>query len=207
VLETDVLHKISKMSCTVESSQVKSNGVSSHWPASGTVILVERNIAKDRFFVNGTLLPDGPASVLSLVLWLNVMAGDNDALFGTDEMKKVGDSWPYRADRVKDIAPERVGMVRLVAITNVNGQSCLEIEANLHSSKLDSNFNPGAGKLRAVKQEYTFNQLVPVDSARPHVREIGKEKTLVELEVSTAKGPGLKNVAIEVMTERWFGEQ
>ncbi len=207
VLETDALHKISKMSCTVESCQVRSNGVSSRWPAKGTVIIVERNPARDRFFVNGALLPDGPASVLSLVLWLNVMAGDNDALFGTDGTKKVGDSWPYRADRVKNLGPQRLGTVRLVGVTNVNGQSCLEIEANLRSTNLDANFNPGAGKVRSVNQEYTFNQLVPVDSSRPHVREIGTEQTLVELDVQTAKGPGSKNLAIEVVTERWFDQQ
>lgn len=207
VLETDALHKISKMSCTVESCQVKSNGISSRWPARGTVIIVERNPARDRFFINGALVPDGPASVLSLVLWLNVMAGDNDALFGTDGMKKVGDSWPYRADRVKNLGPERLGTVRLVGVTNVNGQSCLEIEANLRSTNLDANFNPGSGKVRSVNQEYLFGQLVPVDSSRPHVREIGREQTLVELDVQTAKGPGVKNLAMEVVTERWFEQQ
>jgi hypothetical protein len=207
VLETDAIHKISKMSCTVETSVVKSNGVSARWPTSGTVIVVERNPSRDKFFINGTPLPDQRASTLSLVLWLNVMAGDSDDLFGTDGLKKVGDSWPYHAERLNDSSSHRTGNVRLVGVTNVNGIACLEIEARLQSTNIDSNFSTGTGKLRSANEEYTFNQLVPVDPARPHIREIGTEKALVTMDMPAPKGPAMKEVTMEVTSERWFGTQ
>jgi hypothetical protein len=77
----------------------------------------------------------------------------------------------------------------------------------LHSTNLDSNFNSAPGKVRSANEDYTFNQLVPVDAARPHIREIGTEKALVTLDVPTPKGPATKEVAIEVTSERWFGNQ
>jgi hypothetical protein len=207
VLQTDSIHKISKMSCAVQSCLVRSNGVSRPLFTNGTVVVVEQGFPKDSFSVNGNLLSKQTADLLSLVLWLNVMAGDSDDLFGTDDLKKVGDSWPYHAERLHDPTPRRAGRVQLVAITNVNGQSCLEIQANLHSTGLDPTINPGSGNLRSTSQEYTFNQLVPVDNSRPRIREIGVEKTFATLDLLTPRGPASKNVAMEIVTERWFGNK
>jgi len=206
VLQTDTIHKISKMSCTVESCLVRSNGISKPLFTNGTVVVTEQGFPKDSFFVNWSLLPKQAADLLSLVLWLNVMAGDNDELFGTDELKKVGDTWPYHAEKLNEPTLHRIGKVQLVAVTKVNSQMCMEVEANLHSANINFTIDPKA-TLRSANQEYTFNQIVPLDSSRPHVREISVEKTFAKIDVPTPKGIALKDLTMEVVSERWFGQQ
>ena len=120
---------------------------------------------------------------------------DDDA-FGTDEKKKVGDSWKINAkalaesaknDKV-EIDPKNVsGKMTLTGIVKAGGQKCLEIkgEFTVKGLKAPADF---PRNLRVTKSEMSgrVHSKIPVDTSLPEV-ENNMVMTMI-MEVRSRRG-------------------
>lgn len=123
-----------------------------------------------------------------------IKATTDDDVFGTKEPRAVGESWSIDLSKLADeelaFEPDGAsGTTRLVAVRNVGGIECLEIEAELSIPKARLKDAPEGAKMLATKLEGRFYGSFPTDTKLPVLQSGMVMDIDFKMEVPSEQGP------------------
>jgi hypothetical protein len=145
VLEVDELKREKKLSLLVSKSVMYTNVNDKEEEAlpKGTQIIAQRRDGKKEFLIDGKIANEDIAKMLDLFITFPATQATDDDIFGTNERKKVGDSWAVNSvNALKDLASDGIvvdlakieGSTKLERIVEVEGIKCLLLSASIEVS-------------------------------------------------------------------------
>jgi hypothetical protein len=163
---------------TVRRLVKESGGVSLELAKPGAVITA-RLAGRERLFelLGARLAPDLQQALAAAVPLRADDEPTDDDRFGTEQRRRVGESWTANAALIASSGPASVtfdprnvtGTVTLASIKPVNGQPCMEVRWKLearHGSWKPGSLPPGFAATNS-SMSVTGSLLVPVDTALP----------------------------------------
>jgi hypothetical protein len=117
--------------------------------------------------------------------------GDDD-IFGTPQPRAVGERWSINVEKMKDDSMEfdpqgASGFTRLVAVRQVAGVECLELEAALTIPRADFNTPEGA-KLLESRMSGRFWGLFPTNTKLQSVSQGQSMDVVFKMEAQSPNG-------------------
>jgi hypothetical protein len=206
VLEVDKNGEPSKITLTMDKCSVKEGETAAaEVLPKGTVVSAFVKGMKTIFEVNGKAVEPATEEALKLVIHLGTGGSGNDAGFGTNQRKKVGEQWPINAEvaaqdaqrhDIKISKDDIKGTVKLVGAVKVGATECLDIQAEFTADRIKAPLPPGV-KLENATLKATFAGKFPVDASlrAPEVSE-SMEITMLARSEPNADGP---TVVVEVV--------
>ena len=204
-VEVDGKGNPTKVSVTIERCQKVTGSAQKDLLAKGDVLLAEMKEGKTGFSLkeSGGVSPE-VEKALQLVLDLHDprLAGD-DAMFGTQDAKKVGDSWNINPEvTAKDLntvglpvkAADITGKATLANSEKVDGVDSILVKAEFGVTKMQGDLPEGA-KLEDGHLEGKYSTTLPVDPALQGTSEASSTKLTT---VVAAKNPD--GVEVKVQT-------
>lgn len=185
--------RASKAMLTIVSCAAERNGARSELFPAGTQLLLAMGDDGDLWSVGGEPVAPDVAKLLKLVN--GIPAGDesDDAVFGTKERKRVGDSWPIDTARAAEsfrepgltIADDGVsGEARLVAVKKAGGVEAMTVEATMVMEGIGLEMPPGFEVVEG-RLDAKFVGTFPLD-----VRRARLDETMTGSMLMVAKGSG-----------------
>ncbi|QOV89866.1 hypothetical protein [Humisphaera borealis] len=181
---------------------------------AGTVVVVSWDKAKKSvwFTMDGQALPDDVGDLLELAVSVSDPEGaTDDAIFGTNEKRQVGDSWPIDAAvaakefgrmgmKIKE--EDLFGQTTLVEKTDAHDAPAMVIKTEFKARSLAS--DPKADnkiKVQSGNMTITTTVTMPVDITAPATKAEMKMKLSRELVGQNDDGKELR--AIETIDREW----
>ena len=166
VIEVDSLGRETKISSTIEKFTKTTGGVTKDLLPKGTVLV---SSAPGTHQVNGVAVDPEVAKALSMAVQLSKGGAGDDAIFGTKEAKKIGDSWDANAAAMKEdlgktfggAALDFAGRTTLVNVVKSGSGDVLKIQAKI-TGKVTPPLPPGF-TVDASALEVTLAGDLPVD--------------------------------------------
>ncbi len=184
-----------RVSVTIQKCAKLTGAAEKNLLEKGDVLIAEMKDGKTRYTLKdaGGVTPEVERA-LQLVLALHdPKTSVDDALIGTAEAKKVGDSWPISSENVaKDLqiagmpakAQDTTGTATLAEAKKVDEADAIVIKAEFKVSSLTGDL-PNGGKLADGKFEATYSVTLPVDaSLQPSSESSGSKLTTVVSETN-----------------------
>jgi len=161
---------------TVDRASVVSGGTTKELLPKGTVLVAERGAGGTTFQVDDAPAAADVGRLLKMLINLESDEGINDdAVFGTKQRRKVGETWPVNAEAMAaDMAekahlkldPKNVtGATKLAAIVQVDGRAAMQIATEFSIKDVAPNLPPGM-VLDSSEFKATFGGVFPVDTAK-----------------------------------------
>lgn len=183
VLEVDEKGHATKAAYTVEKCVRKSGGNETELLAKDRVIIVDsenghKNLSSER----GELAREA-RQALDLVTSIHSEKSDDDAVFGTTEEKRIGDTWPINVEAAMPDMESKFrisrndlsGETKLVAEKNINGIKCLEFATKIKAKNIHPSVPRGA-KISDAELSASYRSVVPVDLSQKILAESGVSK-------------------------------
>jgi hypothetical protein len=135
----------------------------------GTKLLKSPVDEKWQYTVDGTPVSEEAKDALETLLGSSVGAVGDDDIFGSKEPRAVGERWSINVEKMKeddlDFDPQgAAGSTRIVAVRQVDGVECLEIEAEMTIARVDFKGIPKDAKVHESKMSGRFLGLFPTNT-------------------------------------------
>ncbi len=177
VLEVDKEGHSIKESVLVNSCSLKIGDEKSAPFEKGTIITVSVKDNKMVFDIDGKPVDEKIAAALTLVESVYTGGASDDEVFGTNEKKKIGDSWKINTENIPedmarhDIKVDRKnidGSARIEKIEKSGDLECLLIAAEMSIKDIVPKLPEGL-KVESSAMLNTFTALFPVDVSVPRL--------------------------------------
>lgn len=211
VLEVDGRGDVRKLKITVGQCVGTEDDRQRELVRKGAVIVVTAGEKDPSFSIDGKPADKDTADLLELIFPLREDKGpDDDAIFGTREKKRVGESWPINpaaaAEDLKAIGgqakPENIrGSFKLAAVERHDGRAVLKLEGRMEVTDFlppRPDDLPGDVTLEPSSATFQITTLMPVDPALPSPSE---SSTMVFTTPMTRTADG-QPVKLQVVTRR-----
>ena len=173
VLEVDGSRIATKLSVVVSRFVVARDGKENEQEAlaKGAQIVAQWEQGETVFFVNGKKASEDIAVILLDFFPSHTTKATDDEIFGTNERKKVGDTWPVNSikaaadlsSKVSEISPENIkGITKLEKIVENEGIQCLRINGNIEFNGAELPV-PAGMALEKAAVSATFTGDFPID--------------------------------------------
>jgi hypothetical protein len=210
VLAVDIKEQAYKVAYTVTKFTKTERGITTDVFKPGTVILTDGSQENDKQIgIKDGAIGNDARETAGLVLPTHrPNSVSDDDVFGTKEMKTIGDNWPINAAAAAEdlkkanilSAATLAGAVSLVSKGTVDGKECLNLSAELNADGIVVNngppgFVPETGSMRA-----TLRGCLPID---PAVRSRKEDAELVgRFRVKGSAGTPNDGISLEVTSTR-----
>jgi hypothetical protein len=171
VLDVDTSGEPVRLALTVSKFTKAENGATSELLKSGSVVLVDGG-AQAPASLKGGQISDEARSAFNVIYSPHKPgAATDDDVFGTNEPKAFGESWPINAELASEdlkksgiqISPEHLkGKTELVSKDRVGEADCLKVRAELMASGVAMKDLPAGATLDEGTMQATFDGCVPI---------------------------------------------
>lgn len=195
-----------KLSCTV--SKCTRDGQKLY--DAGTVIAADSKNGHEVITVNGNELDPRSTEQLSGILQTHKPddTETDDKMFGTEQPRKVGDSWPVNSEAVAKAFSEQgeglpinkddvSGSVKLVSVQKVEGKDYLEVVADLTVKNIQGKTN--GANITGGNLAGHMTALLPADEGR---RPLNDSMSMTMKMSAKAPGPNGQDVALNMSVQR-----
>ncbi len=177
VLAVDSLKRESKVSLVVSRCQAMTNlkADTQDLLPKGTVVVAQLMAnGKPEFQVDGKVVAKDVAKALGLFISLPTGKSTDDDMFGTQERKKIGDSWSVNsAKAAADLAEKEIkvsadnvkGQTTVEKLVETDGVKCLRLSCSMEASNVPVPLPPEL-KIEKATLSGTFSGDFPLDLAR-----------------------------------------
>ncbi len=159
----------------IETATLDEGGKQRALTGRGSVVTVRRNGPKPRVEVNGTAPSPADLAAWEIALTTSDPGASNDAVLGTKEPRRVGDSWPIDANLCADdlsrggkmtvSGGDVSGQTTLVAAKVCGkGQTCLQTRTDIRIASFDIVGLPPQASVREASSLVRIEALQPVVS-------------------------------------------
>lgn len=182
VVEVGKNGEASKESHSVSKCETVREGNREVLLAPGSILTVSAQESGMKFEAQGGPVAPNVAQALEVVISIQKDAETDDQLYGTQERKKVGDSWPVNAEAVAsnlrrtkaEAKKDNVGgSATLAGLVKVGAIQCLEVRGAITLKNVGVPMGPPF-KTKTQSAEMTFDIKVPVDLALGRPEESSK---------------------------------
>ena len=163
--------------------------------APGTKVLKSPVGKKWQYTVEGTPVGEEVRDALETLFSGTVSDTGDDDIFGTAEPRAVGESWSINVEKMKedeelDFDPKGAsGSTRVVALRQVDGVECLEIEAEMTIPQVDFKGLPQGAKVLESKMSGRFIGLFPTNTKLLSLSQGMSMDVVIKMEVMSPNGP------------------
>ncbi len=212
VMAVDKLQRPSKLKIIISKFAISMRGKSKNILPAGTEIIAELKDNKKVYLVNNKPANDQITKILDLVVTMSKAKYRDNDIFGTKELKKLGDTWPVNTEKAADdlssaklkVSPSSIkGVVKFSRINKVEGKEFLDITAKMTISDMPA--PPFPPNMKVVKTSMTleFGGEVPAD-ADPRTMQplISNGKMVIEIVAEGKLKPNLPVSTLIITTTK-----
>jgi hypothetical protein len=172
ILEVDGKGRPVKVSFTVERLTKIEGGMTIDLLKPGNVVMADSSLPQPIFLKDGTM--EEPVRAAFQLVYSTHQSGDvtDDEIFGTEQAKEVGDSWPINAalasESLKDagitVAPEHLsGKVSLVGKDKIGMVDCLDLSGEFRAQNVALKQVPPGVTVDGASVQAVFRGCFPVE--------------------------------------------
>jgi hypothetical protein len=140
VLDVDSKGHERKIACTVEKCIAGNGREKKPLFKKGDVFVLQDENGRKTFFQEGVEVALQAAAALHIVLSIHKAATDDDDIFGTKDLKKIGESWPinpsaamaeFKTPGTPFVPRDLEGSTRLAGVSTLKGERYLDISSTM----------------------------------------------------------------------------
>ena len=173
VMAVDELQRPSKLKIIISKFAMSARGKSKNILPAGTEVIAELKNNKKVYLINNKPANDQIAKILDLFVTMSKAKYRDNDIFGTKDLKKLGDTWPVNTEKAAEdlssaklkVSPSSIkGVVKFARINKVEGKEFLDITARMTISDMPA--PPFPPNMKVVKTGMTleFGGEVPADA-------------------------------------------
>jgi hypothetical protein len=171
------------------------NGQSQALLPPGTRVMATARDEKWHYTVDGQPVGEVVAGALSDLLGASAGGPGDDQIFGSTTPRAVGERWEVdvanlpEEDEITFDPQGASGFTRVVALRQLDGVECLEIEAQLSLPKVSFKGLPADAKFLGASMTGNFLGLFPTDARLPSISKGMTTDMTAKMEVMSPQGP------------------
>jgi hypothetical protein len=162
----------------VEQMTVTLNGLQQIVLPTGTKIVATPGNDKWSYTVNGKMPNKELDALLRQLFGNEISKANDDAIFGSKMPRSIGESWSVDAS----------GTTRLVQVSTVGSQECLEIQAELNIPGVQIKGLPAGTKMLHSEMKAYFMGMFPTDHKLPSASQSQEMDMTVKMQVPSPQG-------------------
>jgi hypothetical protein len=186
ILAANEQRRATRLQLTLGKGTCRVDGQVLELPPEGSIVEVRREAGRDLYLKDGFPLPEKVQDALGLAVGLGDGKDDDDAQYGTDKPREIGDSWDVNVENILETAGRAAGFTAdprnvtgktvFQEVVKDHGVDCIRLSIHVDIRKARGAFYLDRARgLRIAKETILLEQsgLFPMDpELQPHAYRI-----------------------------------
>jgi len=196
VVRVDEQGRVREYRLTLDEGRIVVDGETTTLEKGSVLRAVIVNEDDTTYDLNGASFTGRQAEAVDQVFTLADSSQDEDKIWGAEERKKIGDTWPINREAAVESSRDQIvlkadalsGSTTLVETTNVAGTECLRLRANMESNDFQLVGLPPTITVKRGKFAAQMDGAFPTDPALPLLK--GESSMVLDVHAGGAVDDG-----------------